>query len=160
MGKSAATINLSDSDQQASSSSLAPHIHDPTTMLPTPSKTPRKRHAAAISSMARPLNFQPLDPNDVMPSPRKFKKHGRFNSMNAFDLYDDEPMQGVSGPGIEVYTDANARVPELDQGEDNPFVGPKRAAGRPQTRSRRARTAAEEEMEAMTRREEGVVYVL
>lgn len=127
-------------------------------MLPTPSKTPKKRNAAALNSTARILSFQPNNPNDVMPSSRKIKKHGRFNSMNGFDLYDEEPAS--RGDQIEIFTDANARVPEMDEAEDNPFVGPKKSAVRPQRRGRRAPAAEDEEMDEAARREEGVVYVL
>lgn len=149
---------LSDSDH-AASSSLAPHNIDPATMLPTPSKTPRKRNAAALNSTARILSFQPNNPNDVMPSSRKMKKHGRFNSMNGFDLYDEE--RASSGAQIEIFTDANARVPEMDEADDNPFIGSKKSAPRPQRRSRRALpTTAEDEMDEAARRDEGVVYVL
>ena len=93
-----------------------------------------------------------------MPSPRKLKKHGRFNSMNGFDLY-EEPQQS-RGDRIEIFTDANARVPAMDEAEDNPFVGPKRTSTRPQRRSKKAPTSDELAMEEAARREEGVVYVL
>lgn len=69
------------------------------------------------------------------------------------------------GEQIEIYTDANARVPELDESEDNPFVGRrKREAPKPQSSRRRWRPAEEVEMEERmkeaVKREEGVTYVL
>lgn len=127
-------------------------------MLPTPSKTPNKRNAAALNSTARILSFQPVNPNDVMPSSRKIKKHGRFNSTSGFDLYDEE--REAMKEQVDIYTDVNARVPEMDEAEDNPFLGSKKSALRPQRRTRRALTAEEEEMEEAARREEGVMYVL
>ncbi|KAK5117960.1 hypothetical protein LTR62_004004 [Meristemomyces frigidus] len=148
---------LSDSDNAAASSSLGPDIADPTAMLPTPSRTPRKRNVAAMNASARILNFQPQDPMDVMPSSRKIKKHGRFSSVNGFDLFDEE--HNSREDNIAIFTDANARVPEMDETEDNPFVGPKRNSTRPQRSGRRARTAEVEAMEEAARRNEGVVYV-
>ncbi|RMY02612.1 hypothetical protein D0868_07890 [Hortaea werneckii] len=143
----------SDSDQP--STSLAPPPVDPTTTLPTPSKTPKKRKAAAVKGTARILSFQPDNPNDLMPSSRKFKKHGRINSMSGFDLYDEE--RESDRDQVEVYTDANARVPEMDEAEDNPFIGRKV----PATRTRRSARATEDEraMEEARMRDEGVVYI-
>lgn len=84
-----------------------------------------------------------------------------MHSMAGFELYEDE-AQSKASDGIEIYRDANARVPEMDESEDNPFIGRKRTQGRPQRRSRK--TAAEAEREAKideaVRRDEGVVYVL
>jgi hypothetical protein len=91
-----------------------------------------------------------------MPSPRRIKKsHTRsLLSQPGFELYEDDMGRG-GGAEIEIYTDANARVPVLDESEDNPFVGAKR----PQRRRAR-RSAADVEMEERVRNEEGVVYVL
>ncbi|KAK3705484.1 hypothetical protein LTR37_013301 [Vermiconidia calcicola] len=150
------------SDSDGPSTSLAPPTIDPVTMLPTPSKTPKKRQAAAISSTARILSFQPDRPNDVMPSPRRMKKHARsLHSMAGFDLYDDE-AEASRGDQIEIYTDANARVPEVDESADNPFVGRKKSAGpRPQRRSRKSAEEMEREqrIEEAVQRDEGVTYV-
>jgi len=85
------------------------------------------------------------------------KKHGRLNSANGFDLYDEERE---SREQVEIYTDANARVPEMDGAEDNPFIGPKKCTARPQRRGRRATTAEDEAMDEAASREEGVVYIL
>ncbi|KAI6803094.1 hypothetical protein KC332_g14984 [Hortaea werneckii] len=124
-------------------------------MLPTPSKTPKKCKAAALKGTARILSFQPDHPNDVMPSSRKAKKHGRFHSMSGFDLYDEE--RESDRDQVEVYTDANARVPEMDEAEDNPFIGRKV----PATRTRRSARTTEDEraMEEARKRDEGVVYI-
>ncbi len=151
-----ATVTFSDSDH--ASSSLAPPTLDPATMLPTPSKTPKRRHDAPLNATARILSFQPESPNDVMPVARKIKKHGRFNSMNGFDLYDEE--RAHRDEMVEIFTDANARVPELDEVEDNPFVGSKRASSRPQRRTKKWSTAEEIAMEQAVSRQEGVIFVL
>ncbi|KAK0265767.1 hypothetical protein LTS09_001004 [Friedmanniomyces endolithicus] len=150
-----ATVAFSDSDH--ASSSLAPPTLDPATMLPTPSKTPRRRHDAPLNATARILSFQPENPNDVMPVARKIKKHGRFNSMNGFDLYDEE--RAHRDEMVEIFTDANARVPELDDVEDNPFIGSKRTSTRPQRRTKKWPTSEEIAMEEAVSRQEGVIFV-
>lgn len=131
-------------------------------MLPTPSKTPKKRQAA-VSSTARILNFQPSHLNDVMPSPRQLQKQRRSNAntMTGFELYEDEPAER-NGNAIAIYTDASARVPEVDQSEDNPFVGPRQTRQRPQRKSRKsaAQMARDAQIDEAARQDEGVVYVL
>jgi hypothetical protein len=141
---------LSDSDNTSYR-----HLPTPLSILPTPSKTQRKRKAAAMSSTARVLNFQPYSPNDVMPSPRKMKK-ASHKSSRGFDLFDS----GSSGSQeqIQIFTDTNARVPELDGSDDNPFLGPRQTrSSRPQ---RRARSDEEERIDERAERDEGVMYVL
>jgi hypothetical protein len=141
---------LSDSDGTS-------HRHPPTplSMLPTPSKTPKKRNAASMSSTARVLNFQPYSPNDVMPSPRKMKKSSHKSS-RGFDLF--EAGSSGSQEPIQIFTDTNARVPELDGSDDNPFLGPRQTrSSRPQ---RRVQTEEEERFDERAERDEGVMYVL
>ena len=87
--------------------------------------------------------------------------------MAGFDLYEDgDEVNGrengkAANGAIEIFTDANARVPELDESEDNPFVGRKKNPPRAQRRSRKSREEAEAEdrIEEAAGREEGVVYV-
>lgn len=92
-----------------------------------------------------------------MPSPRKLKQHqhSRHQSRAGFELFDEDMQR--DGEKIEVYTDANARVPQMDEAEENPFVGRRT---RPQRKSRKAPTSEEEEMLRAAQRDEGVVYVL
>ena len=96
-----------------------------------------------------------------MPSPRKIKKsHARsLLSQPGFELYEDDVGHANGGGDIEIYTDANARVPVLDESEDNPFVGAKQSQRR-RGRKRGRQSEADAEMEERVRREEGVVYVL
>ncbi|KAH9818170.1 hypothetical protein Tdes44962_MAKER05364, partial [Teratosphaeria destructans] len=152
---SATRDSFSESDNHKPSS-LAPAAADPANMLPTPSKTPKKRNAAAVSSAARVLSFQPNDPNDVMPTPRRIRKHGRSNSASGFDLYDDN-MDAQNDPNIPIFTDTNARVPELDQTEDNPFVGPRHVPPKPK-RTQRIKAQQEKDMEEAAKRDEGVIF--
>lgn len=111
-----------------------------------------------MNSTARILNFQPYSPNDVMPSPRKMKKasHARGQSSHGFDLF--EPGSSGSQEQIQIFTDTNARVPELDGSDDNPFVGPRQTrSSRPQ---RRVKSEEEQQMDESAERDEGVMYVL
>ncbi|KAF2725003.1 hypothetical protein K431DRAFT_343471 [Polychaeton citri CBS 116435] len=131
-------------------------------MLPTPSKTPRsKRTQFATQGAARILNFQPYDPNDVMPTPRKMK--GPSRRKTEFDVLDDE-MEQRENISIDVYTDNANRVPEVDESDDNPFIGRRRLRGKRSQRNsaRGSKSAAllqeEAEMDEAARRNEGVVY--
>ena len=131
-------------------------------MLPTPSRTPKKRHSA-VNATARVLNFhQPANPSDMMPSPRQIHKQKRktTNTMAGFELYEDEPESSAAA-SIPIYMDPVARVPEVDESEDNPFVGPRRTT-RPQRRSRKSAAEAvhDAQIEEAARQEAGVVYVL
>lgn len=85
--------------------------------------------------------------------------------MAGFELYeDDDTERSGNGESIEIYTDASARVPELDESEDNPFVGPRRVQQqqRPQRRSRKSAAQMEQDaqIDEAARKDEGVVYVL
>jgi len=126
-------------------------------MLPTPSKTPKKRQAA-LHTTARILNFQPGDLNDVMPSSRKVKKAGAHQVTEGFELYDDEVQTDCDS--IQIFTDANARVPEMDEAEDNPFIGRRKNAPRPQRRGRKSAAEQDANLIEAARNDEGVVYVL
>ena len=130
------------------------HLPTPQSILPTPSKSLKKRSAATMSSTARVLNFQPYSPNDVMPTPRKMKSSRRGQSSRGFDLFD---TSGESQDAIPIFTDNNARIPELDGSDDNPFLGPRARRSRVQ---RRSKTEEEEEMDERAERGEGMTYVL
>ena len=83
--------------------------------------------------------------------------------MNGFELYEDD--RGGQVDEIAIYTDANARVPEMDESEDNPFIGQRKSSPpRPQRSKRTKKSAREVEHEAQineaVRRDEGVTYVL
>jgi len=108
-----------------------------------------------MSSTARVLNFQPYSPNDVMPSPRKMKSSRRGQSSRGFDLFESS---GASQESIPIFTDANARIPELDGSDDNPFMGPRQT--RRSRVQRRSKTDEEEEMDERAERGEGITYVL
>jgi hypothetical protein len=108
-----------------------------------------------MTSTARILNFQSYSPNDVMPTPRKMKSSGRGQSSRGFDLFD---TSGESQDAIPIFTDNNARIPELDGSDDNPFMGPRQT--RRATVQRRSKTDEEAEMDERAERGEGMTYVL
>ena len=100
------------------------HTNFPPNMLPTPKKTPRKRrtqgdaNASGILLAGRSLNI-----DDAMPSPRKSKRSKKqlgFTLQSFTTEDEDEAMDNT----IPIYTDSKDRIPSLDQGEDNPFIGP------------------------------------
>ena len=96
--------------------------------------------------------------------------------MPGFELYEDdystaENKKGGGDENIEIYTDANARVPEMDLSEDNPFVGtktrtrvefpvPQQRRGRGGRKKSEQEVQHEQRIEDAVRREEGVTYVL
>lgn len=104
-----------------------------------------------------------------MPSPRKSvrsKRHAVFSLRSLVEESDEE----ASPSKIEIYTDSRERVPSLDEGEDNPFVGPRKTyrgprAVRKADRAKRNNSdaRAEEEtdrMEKAVENGEGLIYVL
>jgi len=133
-------------------------------MLPTPAKTPKKEPtevAPGITAIAR--NLFPVRPEtveEVMPSPKK-KGRKRYTgfTLDSFEAEEeDQPIQ--------IYTDSNDRVPELDMSAGNPFYGEGTAAlPEPTKRSGKRRKIsvpgeADQTAEEVERREDGLVYVL
>lgn len=162
-------------EQESDSDSKAAKSHLPTTlgvgMLPTPSKTPRKRAAPAevIQSTARVLfPGRTAKVEDAMPSTRKSRKGKRVGLFSLDGL--DEDGDDEAGK-IPIYTDSKERVPNLDEGEANPFVTRSRGKNKaeeveakvePQRRSRKRVEVIEEEteMEKKVKNDEGMIYVL
>lgn len=146
-------------------------------MLPTPSKTPsmtpaRKRHrAASMQDTARVLHFQPNDPNDVMPSRRENRKRAnkRAGKLSDFDLDIDTTQESgcKAKVSFEIYTESHARMPEVDESEENVFYRPQQPRVAPQARSspRRSRGSTAQlvegrRMDEAVARNEGLVYTL
>lgn len=96
-----------------------------------------------------------------MPSHRQRVKKSQHSRGGAFDLYDDASThmdeQGRRDGEIEIYTDANARVPVRDESGDNPFVGSKKTG---RSRPARVKSQRDAEIEEAVRQDEGVAYVL
>lgn len=131
---------------------------DRASMLPTPNKTPRKRAAAPVGSTARILEFKAHDIDDIMPTPRKRRQPLTLDKFDA--------QEAQRGNEINIYTDSQDRIPDMDGASDNPFVGPRKTGKSSRsTRGRKVRRTEDEddeeaEMERMARNDEGVIYVL
>ena len=134
-------------------------------MLPTPAKTPRKkdlRKTTELQSASRVLFPSRLEKvEDAMPN----KKDRRGKKNVGFSL--DSPGEDEDSAGrIQIYTDSKEKIPELDVGEDNPFIDrpetsrapePQKTSGR---RGRKAPVQSNPHIEDAFDREEGMVYVL
>ena len=124
-------------------------------MLPTPLKTPKQRHHASLSSTSRVLNFRPDHLNDIMPTARdKVKRHAVPRQSNGFELYDEQRARD-----IPIFTDSSARVPEVDNSEENPFVGAKKAPSKQRKSSRRSNDSEKERIKEAVRNDEGIEYM-
>ncbi|KAL4928408.1 uncharacterized protein BDV17DRAFT_95985 [Aspergillus undulatus] len=113
-------------------------------MLPTPAKTPRKKHVDNAGSTARVL-FPPSS------GQKKKKKQTGFS----LDSFTDDPSQGDS---IQVYTDSRDRIPEVDESEENPFYQ-KPSTSANSCPSRRTTRDRDKEVDEALKREDGMVYV-
>lgn len=91
-------------------------------------------HTNGMKDTARILRFQPADPNDCFPTKKQTLKQRKHDAhrLNNFEV-DVGSSRGMDmRNGVNIYTDMHARVPQLDDSEENVFY-------RPSTRSR-ART--------------------
>lgn len=113
------------------------NLPTPSSIMPTPRETPRKRDVPSFQSTARILNFKPA-------STRK-----RVKSRLDLDEHDDMTENNFS-----VFTDVQDRIPRMDATEDNPFVGPRATKSRS-----RAQTAPVESHVDDESNEEGILYV-
>jgi len=129
-------------------------------MLPTPAKTPGRKHASAeneanIAAIAR--NLFHAD-HEAMPDPKK-KRAKKYSglTLDSFTALDDEAP-------ISIFTDSHDRIPEVDDNADNPFYGAAAAPEPVKRRSKRSKVTIPGEgrttVEEATRRDDGMVYVL
>lgn len=133
------------------------------TMLPTPAKTPRKKQVQNKSCIGRVLfPVRPDTVDDAMPTPRKNKRNKRHVG---FTLDSDAKSEG----GIQIFTDSQDKVPELDMSEENPFIDhplkrdPSEASSKPRgSRKRKAEpeSITEDTIKDAFDHESGMVYVL
>ncbi len=135
-------------------------------MLPTPAKTPSKKHHAAsqnesnIAAIARNLFHTNVEEVMSSPSRKKAKKYTGV-SLESFTVVEDEEP-------IPIFTDSQDRVPEMDGSAENPFFGDgavvPTAPEPTRRRSKRSHVSIPGEgklsVEEATRREDGIVYVL
>lgn len=134
-------------------------------MLPTPVKTPKKRHVPGVNEAARAL-FQDatLDGEDVAPTPRKNRKNRKYNGFSLENMATgDQPERGR----VQVFTDNRDKVPELDTSESNPFIDHSQIDSRARkvavgTKRRKVtgKRQTDPQVAAAIKQDEGMVYVL
>ncbi|MCJ1398508.1 hypothetical protein MMC11_001708 [Xylographa trunciseda] len=139
---------------------------DPTMMLPTPAKTPRKKNiqpgvigAARVLFPSRPDNI-----DEAMPTPTKHGRRPKKHIGFSLDSFDDGDGDGSSEGKIEIYTDSKDRLPEVDEGEENPFYVKPCPEPTTNKRAGKRRKVNDEsdhnvEVQEMLKRDEGMVYV-
>lgn len=153
----------SDSDHAAPTpsrrflSTMPPHG-----LLPTPSKTPRKRalHSeGTLGPTARVLFAdRPATVDEAMPTPRKIRKTKNVYTLDSFN----EQME-TANDKIEIFTDSKERIPTRDDEEDNPFITKKgKGKAKAKTTPQRTRKLNEQEakMQEAAERDEGMIYIL
>ncbi|MCJ1282621.1 hypothetical protein MMC26_001946 [Xylographa opegraphella] len=137
---------------------------DPTMMLPTPAKTPRKRNTQPVLTGAARVLFpnRPDNIDEAMPTPTKHGRRPKKHIGFSLDSFDDG--DGSSEGKIEIYTDSKDRLPEVDESEDNPFYV--KPCTEPMTTKRAGKRRKvndepnhNEEVQEMLKRDEGMVYV-
>ena len=132
-------------------------------MLPTPAKTPRKKQVQNKTGVGRVLfPVRPDSVEEAMPTLRKNKRNKRHVG---FSLHSDAESEG----GIQIFTDSQDKIPELDLSEENPFIDhplkrdPQEVSRK--SRSSKKRKAESESISKDTIKEtfdhdRGMVYVL
>jgi hypothetical protein len=137
-------------------------------MLPTPAKTPKKRQeqpVAGLGSTARVLfPTRPQTIEEAMPSLKRGKRGKKYTGF-ILNSFSEDPNDDEEEGKIEIYTDSKERVPELDTGDDNPFIDrPGQVAAAEEARSlrrrRKANTDVSHEVEESLGRGDGMYYVL
>lgn len=143
-----------------------PTTNTDTYMLPTPTKTPRKKklHPAVSSSAARVLfPVRPETIEEVMPRSRKAGRKRRL-----FSLSDSMADEDHSESNIQIFTDSKERIPELDTSKDNPFYDnsslPKASDEHDKPKGKKAKDGStvkeNKEIQEAFDHEDGIVYVL
>ncbi|KAH7338533.1 hypothetical protein BKA66DRAFT_435219 [Pyrenochaeta sp. MPI-SDFR-AT-0127] len=126
-------------------------------MLPTPTKTPRKRRIEDVSSTARVLfPSRPATIDEVVPTPRKARKTKNLYTLESFAQHIDDESES-----IQVYTDSKERIPTPGAVDENPFItkkGKGKSKATPQT-SRKAADSRTAKMNEAVDRDEGMVYI-
>lgn len=146
--------------------------------LPTPAKTPARKHTEHsekdVNAIARNLfgkqkeietetetkTVTEIETEIEQPlSPKKNRTRRSNNgiSLDSFEIHDEEAP-------IEIFTDSENRLPEVDASTENPFYGETgiAASAAPVRRSsRHKKSAVEKELvEEKLKRDDGLLYVL
>lgn len=135
------------------------HLSRAALALPTPAKTPADRHSKQsekdVTAIARNLFSKPQQ------SPKKSKpkpKRGGDIALGSFEIHDDEAP-------IEIFTDSENRLPEVDDSTENPFYGEAGIAAstvavRRSSRNKKNAAVEKEIVEEKLKRDDGLLYVL
>ncbi|KAI3398953.1 hypothetical protein diail_7980 [Diaporthe ilicicola] len=124
-------------------------------VLPTPAKTPARKHAEqnekSVNAIARNL----FSSSSKQQSPKKTRT--KQYKLDSFEAEDDT---------FQIYTDSQDRLPAADVTDDNPFYGEAgiAASAKPVRRSSRNRknivgTNVSEQIDEVVKREDGLLYV-
>lgn len=89
-------------------------------MLPTPTKTPRKKATPDLNVAARAL-FQESTPvqGNIIRTPQRDQKSKRYYG-SSFARHNASKIDGHSG--VQIFTDSRDAVPQLDVSQENPFL--------------------------------------
>lgn len=123
-----------------------------THVMPTPAKTPARKHAEqnekSVDAIARNLFSKPQSPKKTRTKQYKF---------DSFEAEDDT---------FQIYTDSQDRLPAPDVTEDNPFYGEAgiAASAKPVRRSSRNKknivgASVSEQVDDVVKRQDGILYV-
>lgn len=125
--------------------------------LPTPAKTPARKHPEQnekdVNAIARNLFGR-------QQSPKKSRTARRNHdiSVDSFEIHDEEAP-------IQIFTDSENRLPEVDNSNENPFYGEAGIAAstapvRRSSRNKKSAAVEKEIVEEKLRRDDGLLYVL
>lgn len=125
-----------------------PIIHSAEDQFPTPRKTPRRQDHTSRNSTARILHFR-AQPDELLPTPRKRRVRASL----------DSPQTSPPSAEVQIYTDSQDRVPEMEPAEDNPFVGPRKTdSGRGSSSKSKRMTREEAMMDEAVKNDEGIIF--
>ncbi|TLD11289.1 hypothetical protein PgNI_05637 [Pyricularia grisea] len=91
-------------------------ISEQTGMLPTPSKTPSRKHSKQLQADINAVSRNLFNDDDIMPQP-KTKRPTKYSgiSMGSFTAVESEDP-------IDIFTDSHDRIPVVDDDAENPFI--------------------------------------
>lgn len=138
-------------------------------MLPTPSKTPSRKHSeqkqGQLRAVARNLFISEEEEEEdaVLSTPTNKKRSKRYTGISMDSFAAEENT-------IEIFTDSHERIPEADSRLENPFYGQgatsAASALEPTRRSARQRKMinvpgeGSQSIEDVVGRDDGTLYVL
>ncbi|KAI1343065.1 hypothetical protein F5Y15DRAFT_371982 [Xylariaceae sp. FL0016] len=161
-GAASAADSLGINPQPDNKSLLPGAATQSSAMLPTPSKTPRKQPdaKAELASRAIARNLFGGELELAAPTPKK-KKAKKYTGLTLESF----TAEAVEEP-IAIFTDSRDRVPEVDDGAENPFYVSDSAPAVEEPVKRRSKRKqvtvpgeGKKTIEEAVKREDGIVYV-